>query len=407
MNRILELRQEHAKLVADMNDILTRAKDGLKGDDETTWEKMFARTQAITKELRMIESTEAVKAEAEKHAAKLSEDESATKRTGEVSYDQAFVEWMKRGVQDMRPEYRSALQVGYRAQAVGTGSAGGYTVPEGFSNQLEQALLAYGGIFEAADVIRTGSGNDIPWPLNDDTANAAVIIDENTAMTDQDTVFGVTTLKAFMYSSKWMKVSLQFMQDSFLNVEQFVNSTLATRIGRGFNPHATTGNGTTQPQGIVTASTLGKAGATGQTTTVTHDDLLDLIFSVDPAYRPMGRFMLNDLTWKAVMKMKDSTGRPLVWNDSGSLQDGIPTRLLGYGVTVNQSMPVMAASAKPILFGAMKNFKVRIVRDTTVVRAAERFVEFNQVGFVGLWRGDSRLIDAGTHPIKYYQNSAT
>jgi len=30
-----------------------------------------------------------------------------------------------------------------------------------------------------------------------------------------------------------------------------------------------------------------------------------------------------------------------------------------------------------------------------------------QVGFIAFARGDGNLLDAGTHPVKYYANSAT
>ncbi len=36
-----------------------------------------------------------------------------------------------------------------------TVGAGGYTVPDGFVNSLEQALLTFGGVRQVADVMRT------------------------------------------------------------------------------------------------------------------------------------------------------------------------------------------------------------------------------------------------------------
>ena len=66
-----------------------------------------------------------------------------------------------------------------RAQSL-TGSAGGYTVPQGFINQLEASLLAFGGMREVATILRTAEGNDLPIPTVSDHANVGAILAENT-----------------------------------------------------------------------------------------------------------------------------------------------------------------------------------------------------------------------------------
>ena len=50
---------------------------------------------------------------------------------------------------------------------------------------------------------------------------------------------------------------------------------------------------------------------------------------------------------------------------------------------------------------------VRDVQDVLLLRLEERYAEYLQVGFIAFARMDGKLVDAGTHPIKYYQNSAT
>jgi HK97 family phage major capsid protein len=93
-------------------------------------------------------------------------------------------------------------------------------------------------------------------------------------------------------------------------------------------------------------------GATGQTTSVIYDNLVDLVHSIDPSYRNQNcKFMLADATLAAVRKIKDTQGHPL-WQPS--VQAGVPDSLLAYPVVINQDMPVMAASAKSILFGDIR-----------------------------------------------------
>ena len=62
-----------------------------------------------------------------------------------------------------------------------------------------------------------------------------------------------------------------------------VMTRAAQRIGRLANIGFTTGTGSTDPNGLITASSVGKTGTTGQTVTVIYDDLVDLIDSLEGA----------------------------------------------------------------------------------------------------------------------------
>ncbi len=328
----------------------------------------------------------------------------------ERRYGEAFGAWVRGGGEALTAEERTALRGGFvdgrelRAQGVATGSAGGYLVPEGFRNTLIETMKFYSSVREVAEVINTASGQTLPWPTNDDTANVGAILTENTAMAEQDLALGQDDLGAYMYTSKMVRVSFQLLQDSVFNLDSFLARKLGERIGRIQNTHFTTGTGSSQPLGIQTNATAGKTGASGQTTTVTYDDLVDLIHSVDPAYRSAdSRFMMHDSTLGAARKLKDSQNRPL-WEPS--VQAGEPDRLLGYGLAVNNNMPVMAASAKSILFGDFRRaYVIRDVLGVQLLRLTERYADYLQVGFAAYARTDATLQDAGA--VRAYANAAT
>ena len=42
-----------------------------------------------------------------------------------------------------------------------------------------------------------------------------------------------------------------------------------------------------------------------------------------------------------------------------------------------------------------------------MLRLNERFADFGQVSFMGFARYDGNLLDAGTHPVKYFANAAS
>jgi HK97 family phage major capsid protein len=320
-------------------------------------------------------------------------------------YERAFDSYLRRGVSNMNNEQRTVLEREFRDLSVGTNTAGGYTVPPGFSQRITDAMKAYGGMLEVANVITTDSGQPLVWPSADDTGNVGAILAENNAAPTQDITFGQKTLGAFMYTSKMVKVSFQLLNDSAFDLNAWLPEKFAQRLGRAINAHFTNGTGGgTQPSGLVPGLSTGKTGATGQTLTVTADDLIDLIHSVDPAYRSgRSRFMLADTSIKVVRKLKDTTGQYL-WQPG--LTVGAPDSILGYGVTINQDMPVMAANAKSIAFGDFNAaYVIRRVQGTQVLRLNERFADALQVGFLSFARYDGNVDDANA--AKLYVNSAT
>ncbi len=322
-------------------------------------------------------------------------------------YEDAFSSFVRRGLNDLKPEDRDLLANAYtefRAQGVATDAAGGYLVPEGFRLKLQETLKAFGGVREVAEKITTSSGNDLPWPTMDDTGNVGAYIAENTQVTEQDVVVGQKKLQAHVLTSKIVRVSFQLLQDDAFDVDSWLPRKLGERIGRAEAIEFTTGDGVDNPEGVQPTAAIGKTGATGQTASVIYDDLVDLVHSVDPAYRnERVRFMLHDLTIAAIRKIKDSTSQP-IWQPG--MQAGQPSALLGYPLTVNNNMPVMAANARSILFGDFfSGYVVRDVRDVQMLRLTERYADFLQVGFLGFARNDGRIQDAGAY--KAYRNSAT
>lgn len=290
-----------------------------------------------------------------------------------------------------------------------TQSQGGYTVPTEVAQQVADALKAYGGVRPVADVITTSGSNPINFPTSDGTAETGELIAENTTATAADPSFGVVTLTTYKFSSKIVAVPFELLQDSAVDMESFVRNRLAVRLGRVQNTYFTTGTGSSQPNGVVTAAASGKVGSTGQTLTVISDDLIDLVHSVDPAYRALGncRFMMNDSSLKVIRKIKDTAGRPIFipgWDGlSGSMSD----TLLGYPVQINQDVAVMAANAKSILFGDFSFYKIREEMGVTLFRFDDSaYIKLGQIGFLAWVRAGGNLADVGGC-LKYYQNSAT
>ena len=296
------------------------------------------------------------------------------------------------------------------AMSTTTASEGGFTTSPEYQKALESAMKAYGGMRNVATTIRTATGTQMNFPTSDATTEEGEIVGQNGAVTGLDVVFGNATMDVFKYSSKKIALPFELVQDSFLDIEAYVQAVQSMRLGRIQNKHQTIGTGIGQPTGLVTASGAGKVGAVGQTLTTTYDDLVALEHSVDPAYRsnPGVGYMMHDTSLLAIRKIKDSNNRPIFvpGYESGN-PGGAPDRLMGRLITINQHMPVMAANAKSVLFGQFNKYLIRDVMDLTMFRMTDSaFTLLGQIGFVAFMRSGGNLIDVGG-AVKHYQNSAT
>lgn len=297
---------------------------------------------------------------------------------------------------DIEPNYR---KVQSRALGLNTNTAAGYTVPEGFVNNLEVALLDYANPRRWATVMRTASGQDLPWPTVNDTANKGAILTENATVTPQDTTFGQIVFHAYKYTSKLVLVPVELMEDSAFDLAAVLGELLGIRIGRIQADHLTTGTGNSQPFGYVTAATQGFQAASS--TAIAADDLYNLKHSVDPAYRSQAGvgWTFSDPILLKIKLLKDGLGRYL-WQSS--LAGGIPDRLDNDPIYINQSQSQTIASGKiTVAYGALKKYVIRDVSQIRLRRLVERYADSDQEGFVMFMRSDANLVDAGTHPIKY------
>ena len=253
----------------------------------------------------------------------------------------------------------------------------------------------------AATVFPTANGADLPWPTLDDTSNVGALLAENTAVAEQDATFGQITFKAYKYSSKLIRVSVELLQDTAFNFDTLLGRIFGERIGRIHNTHFTTGDNSSKPQGFVTAA---GTQAAANASSIVAADLIDLFHAVDPAYRsgPKVGFMMNDSTLKAVRKLVDNSGGSGIGNYlwMAGLSAGVPDTILGKQYWVNQDMASIATAQKTVGFGDFSKYMIRDVQDMVVLRLVERYADLHQVGFVGFSRNDGRTLDAGTDPIK-------
>jgi HK97 family phage major capsid protein len=296
----------------------------------------------------------------------------------------------------------------FRAQAEGTGAAGGYLVPAGFVNKITERLKGFGGLAAEVEHVPTSTGNPLPWPTFDDTANEGEIVAENAApVGGADMVFGQKTLGAYKYDSNGvgglpLKVSFELAQDSAFDLETFVERNLATRIHRKQAGHWVTGTGTGQPQGILTGGTTGVTVASNAVG-LTYANMVAATHVPDVEYREDGEsiWVMSDSAVALLEGLVDSTGRPLL-NQSTDGIAGKPVRsALGYRIVIDNKFPAFqAGSAKTAVFGNVKRgYVIRDIKEVTLIVLRELYAVTGQIGYMAWARADGLVQDPNAYTV--------
>lgn len=321
-----------------------------------------------------------------------------------IEYRDAFHSYLRskaEGAEPLSAEARAVLTAGYakvehRAQTT-TNAAGGYMIPVELQNVLIKSMAMWGPMYDeaVATTLTTTGGGRLTMPTVDDTANESMVVNHTEAatLTDDggaDVTFGEKQLDAFAFNTEWLRLSKELLDDSIFAVEQIIGDLLGERLGRKANTQLTVGTGSSSPNGIVTASSLGitAAGAAA----ITSDEIIDLVHSVDPAYRqgPRVRFMFNDQTLATIRKLKDGDGNYL-WQ-MGNVQQGEPGSLLGYRYSVNQAMANIATGNRSMVFGDFGKYYVRKVGAPLIGAISDKDF-WPGVGIAGYIRFDGELAD--------------
>jgi len=410
---IIEMRRKRANLWEQAKAIHERAKEekrDLSAEEREQWDKLNAEIDSLKEQIDREERAQAIEADLAAQQAR-PEGEERQGPAGQAEYRDVFRAYLRNGMSELSPEQRSLLRSGHqsidgaeaRALGVGAGPIGGFTVPDEAMRPIVSAMLAVGGVRRTrASVITTASGADLPVPLSDDTANEGERIGENAGVAELDPTFGQKILRSYMYTSRIVRVPYQFLQDtSISDFESWLAEMFGQRIGRRQNRDFTNGAGGNQPEGLVSASTLGAQ--TAAAGVIAWEDLVALEHSVDPSYRLGAQWMFHDAVLQELKQLSDGQNRPL-WLPGVSV--GEPDTILRYSYVINQHMPAPVGGAwstgdRAIVFGDMSYYWIRDVRGFSIIRLDERYADNLQVGFLAFARADGALIDAGTHPIRH------
>lgn len=385
MNRILALREKRAKeWDAAKNWLDTKADaDGRLSDaDAAVYDQMEKNVAKLGEDIERLERQQAIDdALARATSRPLKGDPSAPveKKKGRMSDEYAKAFWDSIRTKAVTPRIVDALETG-------TDSEGGYLVPDEFERTLVQALEEENVFRQLAKTITTSSG-EIQIPVVS-THGQAYWTAEEGAYTDSDEAFGQVTIGAHKLTTM-IKISEELLYDSAFDLEAYMASEFARRLGTKEEEAFFNGDGVGKPLGIFAASGGAQLGVTAASqTAITADEILDLTYSLKAPYRKNAVYVMNDASIKAIRKLKDSNGQ-YMW--APGLTAGQPDTILGRPVKTSAYVPTMAASAKAIAFGDFRYYWIADRQRRSVKKLVELYAANGQVGIMAMQRVDGKL----------------
>ena len=387
MNSI-QLREKRAKLWEGAKAFLDshRGENGLlSAEDDAAYDKMEQDIQALGKEIERAERAEAMDRALAMPVKAPIVEKPEKMLAGDVKTGRASDEYNANFWNMMRS--KAPGQMILNALEEGTDSEGGYLVPDEFEHTLVQALEEENIFRQLAKVIRTSSGDrKIPVVA---THGTAAWLDEEEAYTESDESFGQVSIGAHKLGTM-IKISEELMADSAFNMESYIATEFARRIGAKEEEAFFTGNGTGKPLGFLAATGGAQTGVTtASATALKADEVIDLFYSLKTPYRKNAVWIVNDATIKELRKLKLGTGEYL-WQPA--LTANTPDMILGRPVKTSAFMPTIEAGAKTVAFGDFGYYWIADRQGRSFKKLTELFAANGQIGFLASQRVDGKLI---------------
>lgn len=237
-----------------------------------------------------------------------------------------------RAYQDVE-NYRRAMSL--------TDSSGGFLAP--FVLDPSIILTNTGAVNPLRSIARLEMTASDTWNGVSSEGVTAEWLDEASEASDASPSFAQPSIKP-RKAGAWVQGSFEVIADTNIGVQ--LGPLIADAFDRLEAVAFTTGNGTTQPKGVITAvsGAAGSVVATGTADTYALDDVYAVQNALPPRWRPGAR-------WMAALEVINLTRRfaEAATNEQASLVkdmgEGVPQRMLGWPLHENSQMDGVIGAA--------------------------------------------------------------
>jgi HK97 family phage major capsid protein len=287
-----------------------------------------------------------------------------------------------------------------RALAWDTGSVGS-TVPTEFDRRLYEVMEAnIAALRMPTTRLTTDSGANMEFSRVNAHGIATQVAGQGTALAGTDPTFNKLTLGSFKFG-ELVKIASEVVSDSGVDIVGFVARDVGRAVARKIDAEIVSGAVVADSMmgGIVGAGTISTGGSL---INPTYDKLIDLVYSVNDAYRTGGNaaWLTRDSTAGTLRKLRDGAGgtegAPL-WQFSltnGIAGAGQPDTLMTYPVFTDPNVASLASDARILAYGDWNGYYLRTIGAGPIVeRDDSRFFDTDESAFRGKWRVDGGYQD--------------
>ena len=323
-------------------------------------------------------------------------------------YQRAFVMYLHHGEKMLSPDQTKALSVGVDA-------AGGYFVSAEMDNAIVKRLFESSPMRSLARIV-TARRDSFEFPIDSNDLVSGGWVGETDARAETATPEvgkgRISTHEQFANPRNTQKL----LDDSDFPVEQWLTDKIGDKLTRDEATAFVSGNGVARPRGFLNYSgaattqadsarswgvlqyvATGAAGgfdsSTVDATASPADELVDLVATLNPGYRPNATWLMNRSLEALIQKIKDNDGN-YIWRAS-DIQRGSPASLLGYPLALGEDLPDAATDSFSVAFGNFRQAYLILERQgTRTLRdpfSAKPYVQFYTTRRVG---GDVVNFDA-------------
>jgi len=245
-----------------------------------------------------------------------------------------------------------------------------------------------------ANIITTGT-NEVEIPIDDNESTSGGWVGEEGTISNTDQA-KVGLLKIAVHEQYAQPlVTQKMLDDSYVNVEEWLSNKTNDILTRTENTAFVTGNGSQKPKGIMSYDAWSVNGTyergkieqinSGTSATITADGLITLQNSLKETYQARSVFMMKRSSFGAISKLKDGTGAYLL-NPMG-IPQGFTMTLLGKPVIFADDIAATAADSLSVAYGdfsvgytIVDRMGIRVLRDEYTSKPYVKFYTTKRVG---------------------------
>lgn len=377
--KIKKLNEERAAKVAEMRSMVETAKANpeqrMSAEDTEKFNKLDGEIKTIDAELGMLKRAE----ELMKSTASATRKEETT--DGVTAEERAFISILRKSATE---EQREAL----------TTANSQVLIPTTIQREVLLGLQGSYSILSAIDLRLTPAAETMVFPYLVG-ALELMKVEIGSERTNGKVTFKGVSLGAHALKLPTMPISETLLLGADVDVKAALVALFTEYLTRGLsNKIINTGTGNGEPTAFL--AKLNKATAEASDA-LTYNDLVNLKAKVRAPYNQQGRasFLMNSTTKDALLGLVDKQGRPLYIE---SMSAGVPDRLFGYPIVIDDNMPEIGAGKRALVFGDLKAYKARIVQGAKIKTYDESF--YSEQGCIGMQAfitADGKLIyEAGS-----------